>query len=85
MVSNDGLTLVSASLNNLNGRLETWKRALESKGLRVDGKKAKMFINEGQVWKGYERGEFGGEVVGSNPFLSVLHLLGEKEMQCYYR
>ena len=38
------LTLVSEILQGLKGRLEAWKGALESKGLRVKVKKTKMMI-----------------------------------------
>ena len=37
----DGLALVSKTLEGLKGRLETWKGALESKGLRVNVKRQK--------------------------------------------
>ena len=42
----DDLALVSETSEDLKGRFEAWKGALESKGLRVNVKKAKMMISE---------------------------------------
>ena len=40
----DELALVSETLRGLKVRLEAWKGALESKGLRVNVKKTKMIL-----------------------------------------
>ena len=45
----DDLPLVSKKLGGLEGRLEGWKRTLESKGLRVNVKKTKMIISSENV------------------------------------
>ena len=45
----DDLPLVSKKLEGLEGRLEGWKRTLESKGLRVNVKKTKMIISSENV------------------------------------
>ena len=39
------LALISETLEDLNGRLETWKGSLESKGLRINVRKTKMMIS----------------------------------------
>ena len=41
----DDLTLVIQTLKGLEERLEAWEGALESKGLRIKGKKTKIIIN----------------------------------------
>ena len=39
----------------LEGKLEAWKEALESKGLKVNAEKTKMMISSENVKKGYSR------------------------------
>ena len=46
------LALVSKTREALKGRLEAWKGALGSKGLRVNVKKTKMMISNKKCRKG---------------------------------
>ena len=46
LVHADDFALVSETLEDLKGRLGAWKRALESKWLRVNVKKTKMISSE---------------------------------------
>ena len=69
----DDLALVNETLGSLKGRLETWKKALESKGLRVNVTKIKMMISSENVGKVTMEGNFPWLLVkgvGSNSILN---------------
>ena len=54
----DNVTLFSKTLEGLKGKLETWKRVLESKWLRVNVKKTKMMIRSKNAVKVTIDGKF---------------------------
>ena len=54
----DDLALVSETLEGLKGRLQTWKEALKSKGLRLNVKKTKIMILRGNAGKVPTEGKF---------------------------
>ena len=56
------LTLFTDSLEHLKGRLEAWKRILESKALRSNAKKTKKMIISEINRKVTEEGKFPGAV-----------------------
>ena len=68
------LALVSETLEDLEGRLEAWKGALESEWLRVNVKKAKIMINSESARKVKIESKFPCTVcrkgVGRNSILS---------------
>ena len=67
------MVLFSETLEGLKGRLEAWKGALKSKGLRVNVMKTKMMIGSENAEKVTIEGKFPcsvyRKVVGSNPIL----------------
>ena len=60
----DDLTLVSETLEGLEGRLQLWKGRLESNGLRVNVKKTKVMISSVNAGEVSEKGKFPWAVFG---------------------
>ena len=70
----DDLALVSETLAELIEKLESWKSAMESKGLRVNLKKTKVMISGSEVGKNRDEGRYPCAVcrkgVGNNSIVS---------------
>ena len=70
MLYADDLVLTSETMEGLLLKLKTWRKAMESKGLRVNVAKTKVMISGCSVGKPQEKGKFPcsvcGKGVGSN-------------------
>ena len=70
MLYADDLVLTSETMEGLLVKLKTWRKAMESKGLRVNVTKTKVMISGCSVGKPQEKGKFPcsvcGKGVGSN-------------------